>query len=110
MLDSLGHPDGLDPSLSCYWTVASPLLPFLELGWVSFQNCLQGRPYSIVGCSPFTLLLLQTQNPAWDGSSHPCDTHPGLGRVPYSLSCILDCYQVAVAVLSLEQVPDSGDY
>lgn len=58
MLDSLGHPDGLlDPSLSCYWIVALSLLPFLELGWVSFQNCLQGRPYSIVGCWPFTLLL-----------------------------------------------------
>lgn len=33
MLDSLGHPDGLDPSLSCYRTVALLLLPFLELGF-----------------------------------------------------------------------------
>lgn len=48
------------------------------------------------------------------GSSHTgypgCrpDVHPGLGWVPFSLFCILDCDQTAAAVPALEPALDSG--
>lgn len=91
MLYSLGHPDGLDPSLSCYWTVALASLALLGAGFLS-RTVFRVDPTQLlaVGPSPSSCFRLRTL-PGMAASipvTHTLDLAGSLTPCPVSLTVI----------------------